>query len=840
MTNKLFLIFLFSLFISISFGQVGLNSDIDINYSTPKEYEIGGITVSGIKYLDESALISLSGLAIGDKIQIPGEEVTRAIEKLWKQGLFSDVKIKAVKIVGTTIFLNIYLQERPRLSKFAFRGVKKSEADDLREDLRLVKGMQVTDNIINTSKYRIKNYFVDKGYYNCQVDIVQKDDTTLLNNVVVVFDIKKKSKVKIKAIIIEGNDKTRMQKNLLFFEKEVPVVSSKKMKHLMKDTKEKYLSHIFKTSKFIESNYKTDKQKIITRYNSLGYRDATIVEDSVYGVNEQLLSIYMKIDEGKKYYFGNITWVGNSKYPSELLTRALEIKYGDIYNQELFDNRLFVDENSVSSIYLDNGYLFFSVTPVETSVNGDTIDIEMRVYEGKQARIKNVTIVGNTKTHEHVIRREIKTKPGQLFSRSDIIRTQRELAQLGYFNPEKLNVNPKPNPVDGTVDLEYIVEEKPSDQIELSGGWGAQMIVGTLGLSFNNFSLRNFFKSSAWQPLPAGDGQKLSLRAQTNGVYYQAYSFSFVEPWLGGKKPNSLTTTFYHNTYSNGIKVADPGRESMTITGVALGLGRRLKWPDDFFTLYNELSYQLYNLNNYNYQALFKFTDGIANNISFKTVLMRNSVDQPIYPRRGNMFSISLQLTPPYSLLNGKDYTSMTDKQRYEYVEYHKWKFNAAWYQSIVGDLVVTARAEMGILGIYNHNVGSSPFEGFNVGGDGLVSYNISGTETIALRGYANGSLTPAQGGNAYTKYTLELRYPLSLNPSATLYALAFLEAGNAWYEFSEINPFAAYRAAGVGVRIFLPMFGKLGVDWGYGFDPIYGNPTASGSQFHFIIGQNF
>ena len=840
MIKKAFLVFLFSILITFSYAQVGLNSNTGISYTMPKEYEIGGITVSGIKYLDETALISLSGLAVGDKIQVPGEEVTKAIEKLWKQGLFSDVKIKAVKYVGNTIFLNIYLQERPRLSKFAFRGVKKSEADDLREDLKLIKGMQVTDNIVNTSKYKIRNYFIDKGYYNCEVDIVQKDDTTLLNNIILVFNIKKKNKVKIKEIIFEGNNQTKMQKNLLIFETEVPVVSAKKMRHLMKDTKQKSVSHIFKTSKFIESNYKTDKQKIIARYNSLGYRDAQIVEDSVYRVDDELLGIYIKIEEGKKYYFGDITWVGNSKYPSSLLSRALEIKHGDIYNQEFLDNRLFVDENSVSSIYLDNGYLFFSVTPVETSVDGDTINIEMRVYEGKQARIKNVTIIGNTKTHEHVIRREIRTKPGQLFSRSDIIRTQRELAQLGYFNPEKLNVNPKPNPVDGTVDLEYIVEEKPSDQIELSGGWGAQMIVGTLGLSFNNFSLRNFFKGSAWTPLPSGDGQKLSLRAQTNGIYYQAYSMSFVEPWLGGKKPNSLTTTFYHNIYTNGRKATDPGRESMSITGVSVGLGRRLKWPDDFFSLYNELSYQLYNLNHYNYQALFKFTDGIANNISFKTVLMRNSVDQPIYPRRGNMFSISLQLTPPYSIFNGKDYTTMEDKERYKFVEYHKWKFNAAWYQSIVGNLVVTARAEIGILGIYNHEVGPSPFEGFNVGGDGLMSYNISGTETIALRGYSNGSLTPVQGGNAYTKYTLELRYPLSLNPSATLYGLAFLEAGNAWYKFSEINPFAAYRAAGVGVRIFLPMFGKLGVDWGYGFDPIYGKPTAAGSQFHFIIGQSF
>ena len=834
-------LFFILIFYTNIFGQVSLSGTDNLDYSNPVEYEIGGITVSGIKYLDSRALINLSGLAVGDKIQVPGEEITAAIEKLWKQGLFSDIQIKKTKIVDKTIFLEIYLQERPRLSKFALTGMKKSEADDIRDILSLRKGDQVTDNIINNSKNKIKNYFVDKGYYNVELNIRQVNDTSLLNNVILFFEVKKHEKVKIKEITFEGNEVLNDSSKFLFLNvKPTTLMPDAKLRRFMKDTKTKKFFRIFKTSKFINSNFVEDKKNIIKKYNSKGYRDAQIVSDTVYRYNERLLAIKIKVKEGKKYFFGDISWVGNSKYKSEILTKILGIEKGDIYDQEFLDNRLFVEENSVSSIYLDNGYLFFSLTPVEVSVNEDTINIEMRIYEGKQARVKNVTIVGNTKTHEHVIRREIRTKPGELFSRKDIIRTQRELAQLGYFNPEKLNVNPKPNPVDGTVDLEYIVEEKPSDQIELSGGWGAQMIVGTLGLTFNNFSLRNIFNGSAWSPLPSGDGQRLNLRAQTNGVYYQAYSMSFTEPWLGGKKPNSLTVSLYHNIYTNGRKISDPSRQSMKITGVALGLGRRLKWPDDFFTLYNELGYQLYDLNKYEYGGLFSFNDGKANNISFKTVISRNSVDQPIYPRRGSLFSVSLQFTPPYSLFNGKDYTTMDDKERYEFVEFHKWKFSAAWYQRIVGDLVVTARGELGILGVYNHDVGPSPFEGFNVGGDGLMTYNISGAETIALRGYSNGSLTPFGAGNAYTRYTLEMRYPLSLDPNATLYGLAFLEAGNAWYDLQEVNPFKVHRSAGVGVRIFLPMFGKLGVDWGYGFDPVYGNVTTAGSQFHFIIGQSF
>ncbi len=824
MIKKIFiLIFILSITLT-NYAQNFVGSYSDIDYSNPKEYEIGGITISGVKFLDETVLIELSGLQVGDKIMIPGDKISDAIKKLWKQKLFSDVKITLVKTLNNKAFLDIYLQERPRLSKFNFTGVKKSNIDDLREKLKLVKGNQVTQNTINNAIIAIKNYYKEKGFYKTEVNITQQNDTLLTNSVILNINVKKNNKIKIHDIVFVGN-------------KEIP---RKKLLRAMKDTKRKRWYGFFKASKFLESNFDKDKHNIIDKYNELGFRDARIVKDSVFDYDDKTLEIIIKIEEGKKYYFRNITWVGNTKYSSKTLSEVLGIQKGDVFNQQVLDKKLNIDPQSVSSLYLDHGYLFFSVQPVEINVEGDSIDLEMRIYEGKQARIKNVTIVGNTKTNEHVIRREIRTKPGELFSRSDIIRTQRELAQLGYFNAEKLNVNPKPNPVDGTVDLEYIVEEQPSDQVEVSGGWGAQMIVGTLGISFNNFSTKNFFKKDAWRPLPSGDGQRLSVRAQSNGTYYQAYNMSFIEPWLGGKKPNSLSVSLYHTVLSNGIKRDEEGRQSMKISGISLGLGRRLHWPDDYFQLFNSISYNYYDLNNYQYYSLFSFNDGVSNDISFLTSLSRNSVDAPIYPRKGSQFTLSLQLTPPYSLLNGKDYTDMTDKEKYKFIEYHKWKFNASWFTKLVGNLVLNTRVEYGILGMYNKTVGPSPFGGFNVGGDGLMSYNIGGTETIALRGYENNSLTPANGGNLYNKYTLELRYPLSLNPQATLYGLTFVEGGNAWYQVKDFNPFSIHRSAGVGVRIFLPMFGKLGVDWGYGFDEIPGRPNASGSQFHFIIGQNF
>jgi outer membrane protein insertion porin family len=547
----------------------------------------------------------------------------------------------------------------------------------------------------------------------------------------------------------------------------------------------------------------------------------------------------MTVFEGHVYKFGTITWVGNTKYSSEKLNSVLGIKPGDIYNQSQFESRLYMSEqsNDVSSLYMDDGYLFFQVNPIETRVHGDSIDYEMRIYEGKQATIRAITIVGNTKTHDRVIMREIRTRPGQLFRRVDVIRSQRQLASLGYFDPEKIQINPKPDPYTGTVDIEYVVEERPSDQVELSGGWGAGRIVGTLGVSFNNFSTRNFFNLPSWTPLPSGDGQKLSIRAQSNGLFFQSYNFSFTEPWLGGKKPNSLSFTMYHSVQSNGVKAKDPGRRDVKITGLSLGFGKRLKRPDDYFTLYLEANYQYYQLNNFG--QVFAFDNGFSNNLSFRATLERNSTDQAIYPRSGSDIKVIGQFTPPYSLFNNKNYAEMSTQERYKFVEYYKWKFTSSWFTRLAGDLVLNTRIGFGYLGMYNRQVGVAPFERFYLGGSGLTGYALDGREIIALRGYDDGSLAPGTGAPIIAKYTWELRYPVSLNPSATVFGLAFVEAGNTWQNFKSFNPFDVYRSAGVGVRVFLPMFGLLGLDYGFRFDDVPGSPSMAPGQIHFTIGMN-
>ncbi len=827
MPRKSIFIFILLILSLNLFSQETINPKLSsIDYANPKKYEIGGITISGVKYLDHNALIHLSGLKIGNVISVPGEEITDAINKLWKQGLFSDIKIYVTKIIDDKVFFDIYLQERPRLSKFSFSGVKKSEASDLRDKIKLIRGSQVTDNVINNTINTIKGYYINKGFLNTQVNISQKEDTLMGNSVILTINVEQKNKVKIHSIAFEGNN----------------VLSNGKLKRAMKETKEKKWYHLFKASKFISSNYEGDKNKVIAKYNENGYRDAKIISDTVYTYDDKTIQVNIKIEEGDKYFFRNITWVGNTKYNSDFLNQVLGIKKGDVYDESILNNKLYVDENAVSSLYLDHGYLFFSVTPVEVMVENDSIDIELRIYEGKQARINKVTVTGNTRTHDHVARREIRTKPGQLFSRSDIIRTNRELAQLGYFDPEKLDVRPVPDPANGTVDIEYVVEEKASDQIELSGGWGGGMVIGTLGLTFNNFSARNIFNLKAYRPLPSGDGQQLSVRAQTNGTFYQAYSMTFVEPWLGGKKPNSFSVSVYHTirTLGNYLYETD---QRMKVSGASVGLGRRLQWPDDFFLLSNSISYQRYDLHNYNLYKLF--SNGTSNNISLGTTFSRNSVDYPIYPRRGSLFSFTLQLTPPYSLFNNKDYTNLDTDEKYNWIEYHKWKFKSAWYTTLIDKLVLYTNAEIGYLGYYNKTIGPSPFESFQLGGDGLSGYNMYGTETIALRGYDNGrnntgSLTPGDGGYVYTKYTTEIRYPISLSASATIYALVFCEAGNAWYDVKQYNPFNVKRSAGVGVKFFLPMLGMLGIDWGYGFDEIPGQPDANKGQFAFSIGQRF
>jgi outer membrane protein insertion porin family len=851
-------ILLFILSFSV-FSQIALNRNLDnLDYSNPREFEVGGITISGVKFLDHGVLIALSGLQVGQTIEVPGERISKAINNLWNQGLFSDVKISATKIIADKIFLDIYLQERPRLSAFYFNGIKKSHANDIKEKLKLVRGTQVTKNKIQRAVNTIQNFYIDKGYLDVQVEVVQKNDTALNNHVIVGFNIDKNVRRKIKNINFYGNS----------------TFEDKKLRRKMKDTKQKTWYNIFKRSKYVKPVYEKDVKNVISFYNEKGYRDAKIQKDSVYRNEDSLVVIDIYIEEGRKYYFRNITWLGNTKYTNDQLSLVLGIKKGDIYDESVLNKRLRGAQDAVSTLYLDNGYLFFNVTPVEVLIENDSIDLEMRIYEGKQARINRVTVIGNTKTHDHVIRRELKTVPGELFSQTAVQRSIRELATLGYFNPEKLNVNPQPNPVDGTVDLEYIVEERPSDQIELSGGYGAGMFIGTLGLRLTNLALGDFFKKGAWRPLPTGDGQQLNIRGQTNGTYYKAISASFTEPWLGGRKPNSLTVSVYHTVRSVDRRLLDVDR-FMKVTGASVGLGRRLEWPDTYFLLNNSVSLEHYHLKDYS--SYFFINNGRSNNLSFTTTFSRNSIDQPIYPRKGSLISLSLQITPPYSLFKSDDfwklsesekdaiYTENTDNgvldeaaaeyeiskqetsERYKWIEYHKWKFKSSNYTNIVDKLVLNTNLEFGYLGYFSNSIGPSPFESFQLGGDGLSGYSLYGTETVGLRGYANegqpgqyGSLTPAAGGNLYQKLTFELRYPLSLNPNATFYMLTFFEAGNAWYELEDFSPFDLKRSAGVGLRIYLAMFGMLGIDWGYGFDEIPNLPGVNKGQFAFTIGQRF
>ncbi len=819
---------------TISNAQV--DKVIGVDYRNPRPYEIAGITVSGDFSASVDNVISVSGLRIGQSIKVPSDDISGAIEKLYSNGLFEQVQISVTSVQGNFIYLDIYLQDRPRLSKYSIKGISKSEADNIREKLNLVRGDVVSPHTIMSSKRIIRTHFVDKGFYNTTVDANQKTDSTSPNSITLDFVINRGKKLKIKEIVVDGNTQ----------------VEDKIIHRSMKNTKEKHIYRLFKASKFIPSEFDKDKASIMDKFKELGYRDATIVSDSIAFNDKKNLTLYLNVNEGNKYYFGDVDFVGNSKYSDKQLNEILHIKKGDIYNQKVLESNLYMNMNGrdISSLYMDDGYLFFSVTPVEKRVDNDTIDIEIQIYEGKQATINKVTVVGNNRTNDYVIMREIRTKPGQLFSRSDIMRTQRELAQLRYFNNEKLAVNPKPNPADGTVDIEYVVEETSTDQLELSGGWGLGRLVGTLGVSFNNFSIRNIFNGESYRPLPTGDGQKLSIRAQSNGIYYQSYNMSFTEPWLGGKKPNALSFSVFHSVQTNGISRKLDGttnesgtllsREAMQITGVSLGLGKRLKWPDDYFSLYTSLSYQHYSLDDY--FSSYSFTSGNSNNLNLGIVLSRNSVFDPIYPTSGSEVALSITGTPPYSLFNNKDYSLMEDSEKYKWLEYHKWKFNATWYTKLAGKLVFMTRTKFGLLGMYNTDIGLSPFERFYLGGDGLSGFALDGREIIGMRGYGNQMLTPRTGsaatigGTIYTKYTFELRYPISTNPMATIFLLSFMEAGNTWLKFSEFDPFEVKRSAGIGVRIYLPMFGLLGLDYGVGFDEIPGFQQPFQGQFHFSI----
>ncbi len=806
-----------------------------IDYSRPREYVIADITVSGVKYLNPTHLVSISGLHKGKKVTIPGSDISNAIKKYWKHGLFADVQIVITKIEGSNVYLEIKLKEQPRMNNLIITGVNKSEKDDITEKIGVKRGTQITDNIINNTITIIKKHFTDKGFFNIEVDISHKADTSGANRVNLYIDIKKNDRVKIEEIIFEGNE----------------VFTNKKLRRVLKKTKQRDLN-IFKGSKYIEDDYKEDKIKLIDFYNENGYRDAKILHEELYKISEKRIGLKLVLYEGSKYYIRSIRWVGNTKYPSELLSRVLGIHPKELYDKKHLEDRLNMDEDAISTLYMDNGYLFFSVTPVEVVVENDSVDLELRIYEGEPATVNRVIISGNTKTNEHVVRRELYTRPGELFSKTDLMRSHREIANLGHFNPENIGVNPIPNQSDGTVDIEYTLEERANDQLELSGGWGGYYkFVGSIGVRFTNLSLGKIFDKSRWTPVPTGDGQTLSLRAQSN-FSYQSFNISFVEPWFGGKKPNSFSVstnyTVLRDTYGTSYSDIKSAGTFKTI-GLSVGIGKRLRWPDDYFSIYTEVAYNQYRLHDY---SGFPLSDGNYNLFSLKGVISRSSQDQPIYPRKGSSFSFGLQLTPPYSLFNGINYDEVTSSyQKYKNVEFHKWTFNAAWYTQIVGDLVLAIKSEFGALGFYNKSIGYPIFEKFDMGGSGLSGYSLYGTDVIPLRGYSDGSLTPkkvwennitADNGNVYTRYYAELRYPISLNPSATLYGLAFLEGGNVWSEWDKFNPFAIKRSAGIGIRAFLPMFGLLGFDYGYGFDTLYddyGRPQGGKKgEFHFIIGQ--
>ena len=830
-----------------------------------KTYEIAGITVSGAESYEDFVLIGFSGLAVGDKIEVPGDQITKSIRRFWKQGLFSDVKIEATKIEGNKIWLNIALKQRPRVSEVIYNGIKKSDKEDLEVKVGISKGSQMTPNLADRAETMVKKFYAEKGYYHTEVNVRQYKDESLPGYVKVEINVDRKEKTKVNAIYITGNE----------------ALNHNKINHAMKKTNDNNIINFFRTKKFVQEEFEKDKQAVIEKYNEIGYRDAYIVADSVVTcpTDSNKVDIYMTINEGKKYYFRNIQWVGNTVYPYETLNLVLGIKKGDIFNQKELNKRLNEDDDAVSKMYTDQGYLFFNVDPVEVKIDGDSIDFEMRMYEGKPATINEVNIVGNTRVYEHVVRRELYTKPGQLYSQSDIMRSLRELAQMGHFDQEKIVPDIQPNPEDGTVDITYQLETKSSDQIEFSLGWGASGLVGTIGLKFTNFAIQNLFNKKAYRIVPQGEGQTFQVNARINGVYYNSASISFLEPWLGGKRPNSLSFSayfasqtgysksyleaynslynaysgYYNNSYGYGYGYnndyyqqlqemeADPDQYLRTF-GAAIGYGKRLHWPDDFFTFYGELSYQLYMMKNWRYLLL---TDGFSHNLALTLNLSRNSIDNPIYTRRGSQFSLSLKITPPWSLMNKKDYSKMTNEERYNLLEYHKWKFSGKVFTPLTKDskLVLMTRAEFGYLGHYN-KYAKSPFESFYMGGDGMSSYSSYSTDYISMRGYEAGSLTPYDAvtgrnlGYVYNKYTMEIRYPISLEQNATIWVLGFAEAGNCWADIKDFNPFDLKRSLGVGVRIFLPMFGLMGIDWGYGFDPINGSKNMSGSNFHFILGQ--
>ncbi|MEZ4900640.1 MAG: outer membrane protein assembly factor BamA [Spirosomataceae bacterium] len=864
--------FFLSLIVSASAQQVGLGRGMlpsttaapvvtEIDYANPKELIIAEIIVTGNQFLDPNSMISMSGLKVGDKIKVPGDAITGAIKKLMDQKILEDVEILYRKIDNEKIWLELQIKEQSRLFKVTYSGIRKGEKESLDDKVKLPKGRIITNTMVKNTQLAVKRYFVDKGFLNTKVKITQVSDTARGNATLKIF-ITKGPKVKIRQIVFNG------RKEIL----------EGKMRNKLKSTKQMRFGRLFTPSKFIPKKYEEDKEKLIEFYNKSGFRDAVITSDTViHNADGKTIDLVMNIDEGNRYYIRNITWDGNYLYTSEQLGKVFGLKKGDIYNPQEIQKRLEANPGQdVSSQYMDDGYLYYNCHAVEKSIEGDSIDLEMRIFEGKQATINKIILNGNTKTSDHVVLRELFTLPGQKFSKTEIINTQRQLSQLGYFDAEKIGINPIPHPEDGTVDIEYTVEEKPSDQIELSGGWGGYIgFVGTLGLVFNNFSTKNITNLKAWKPLPAGDGQKLAIRFQASGRQYQTYSASFTEPWLGGKKPVTFGINLSHTVYRTVDYSNFYTRSSGALSflgsyknsGVTISLGKRLKVPDRYFVLSSALSYQRYRMDSLDLFGI-GFPNGVSNNITLNLTLARNTIDNPQFPRGGSSFSLSGTFTPPYSAITGNTNFSSKEAQ-YKWVEYHKWMFDASWFQTVAGKLVLSTRAHLGFLGRYNKDLSISPFERFVLGGSGLAGYGMFALaqDIIGLRGYTDRSVVPiynrlsstdasqntgatntgvnsSLGGVAYSKYVMELRYPISLNPSATIFGLVFAEAGNNWgtdapqKKYKDYNPFDLKRSAGVGAKIFMPAFGLIGIDWAYGFDPLPGQTKRSGPQFHFTIGQ--
>ncbi len=844
----------------------------DISYAgSPRTCVLGGLAVSGVEGYEDYTLTGISGLQIGQEITLPGNEISDAVKRYWRHGLFSEVSIACDSIVDNKAFLHIYLKVRPRVSSINYIGLKKSEREDMDAKLGLIKGAQITPNMINRAKILAKNYFDDKGYKNAEITITQRDDVSEKNHVILDIDVDKKEKMKVHQIIIEGNNQLASSKikGGLF-----------KKGAFAKTHEAGKLSTFLKAKKYTPERFETDKKNLISKYNELGYRDAAIVKDSVWNYDNKHVNIYLKVDEGKKYYIRNITWVGNTVYSTDYLSAVLGMKKGDVYNQKLLEKRLKEDDDAVGNNYWNHGYIFYQLDPTEVNIVGDSIDLEMRIREGQQAHINRVRINGNDRLYENVVRRELRTKPGDLFSKEALMRSAREIASMGHFDQEKVNPDVKPNYEDGTVDINWDLEQKSNDQVEFSLGWGQTGVIGRIGLKLNNFSIANLFNKNKEHRgiMPIGDGEVLSLGAQTNGTYYQSYNASYSTNWFGGKRPIQFSVGayfskqtdvssnyynsawqnnyynyyggygYYNNYYNNYENYYDPDKY-VKLFGVSLGWGKRLRWPDDYFQLSAQIAYTRYSLKNWQY---FLITNGNCNNLNLSITLSRQSTDNPYFPRKGSEFEASVTITPPWSKWDGKDYSKLAldsksatyireQQEKYKWVEYHKWKFKSKTYTALSGGqkcFVLMTRVEMGILGSYN-KYKKSPFETYYMGGDGMSGYSTGyAEETIGLRGYENGSLTPyGAEGYAYDRFALELRYPFLLG-NTTIYGLGFVEAGNAWTETKKFNPFDMKRSAGVGVRIFLPMVGLMGIDWAYGFDKVWG--TKGGSQFHFILGQEF